>query len=203
MKPITIKIDPEFIHRFFGHNHWAVVAPNDRRLIEWHLAVSLINMVLTIVYGRSASYNGNSYQYYGAVHGAALHSRVAPSGVAIYTHEEFLSIFKENEEEEQFTKGEVVEVRDRSWDEWQKRLYYKADVTKNIRHLTVAKNDEDKFKSGGMIAAVPWNEVRKYTPPPIKRITMADIAEKFGVPIAQLEITGTTEQLLEATKHKC
>ena len=89
-------------------------------------------------------------------------------------------------EGEQFTRGEEVDVRDSDIEDWKPRIYLATVHGAMHPYVCVFKWNEDKFKNNELFGTTNWAQIRKIQPKTV--LTRQEIADKFGVPVEQLEI---------------
>ena len=66
---------------------------------------------------------------------------------------------------ENFKRGEVIEVRDRSTGPWYERIFVCYIEGAKMSFVTVTECDEEEFKAGRTFDITLWNYARKLTKP--------------------------------------
>lgn len=62
---------------------------------------------------------------------------------------------------EQFTRGEVVGVRDRDYEDWIPLIYLTTVQGSEFPHVCVRKGNEEKFKNNDPFRTTPFRQIRK------------------------------------------
>lgn len=146
--------------------------PNWKKVIEY----------LNKTYG--VDYAGNHAAYYGYDRCACCSYKLSNfrNNPVELTIDEFVAMT----EGEQFTRGEVVEVRGHDGKEWQKRIYLTTVQGAVNPYTCVYGGYEEEFKKGEPFDTARWAQIRKLQPKTI--LTLQEIADKFGVPVEQLRL---------------
>ena len=146
--------------------------PNWKKVIEY----------LNTTYG--CKYKGGTATYYGYDGTATYYVNISDfrNNPTLLPIDEFIAMT----EGEQFARGEEVDVRDSDIEDWKPRIYLATVHGAMHPYVCVFKCDEDKFKNNELFGTTNWAQIRKIQPKTV--LTRQEIADKFGVPVDQLEI---------------
>jgi hypothetical protein len=82
-------------------------------------------------------------------------------------------------------RGDIVDVSDDNVD-WYKKIFITEIEGAEFPFMVVHETDEDKFKRGEKFSHNHYSHMRKTVPK--TTLTKAEIAEKFSIPVEELEI---------------
>ena len=81
---------------------------------------------------------------------------------------------------ENFTEGEVVEVRDWDEDNWKEKIYLTTLPWKAVsKYIVINKYDEEQYKNWKQFNWDYCDKIRKLQPKEVKEYTMKEIQEKL------------------------